>query len=289
MKYEGRIFRPPSEAYSLIVQATIGCSHNKCDFCDMYKEKSFRVRDIQDVVDDLSHARPQIGTVNRIFIADGDALILKTDNWVLLLEAIRKIFPECERVSCYASPHSILQKSADELKLLRKHGLSMVYMGLESGSDDVLASVNKGATAEQIVEAGIKAKDAGMKLSVTAISGLGGTALWEEHAVKTGQALSRMKHDYIGLLSLMLEGITPLYERSAQGTFKVLTPMEIAAETLLMLSNLDSDGSVFRSNHASNYLMLGGNLNQDTERMKQELRDALDGKVGYKSEGQRRL
>ncbi|MCL2169207.1 MAG: B12-binding domain-containing radical SAM protein [Defluviitaleaceae bacterium] len=289
MKYEGRIFRPPSEAYSLIVQATIGCSHNNCDFCDMYKEKSFRVREFQDVLDDLSAARKHSGAARRIFIADGDALILKTQDWLLLLEHIGEIFPECERVSCYASPRSILQKSSDELKLLHKNGLNMVYMGLESGSDEVLLSVNKGACAQEIVEAGVKVKDAGIKLSVTAISGLGGKALWQEHAVKTAKALSQMKPHYIGLLSLMLERDTPLYERFAQGAFESLTPMEIAAETLLMLSNLDSEGSVFRSNHASNYLMLGGNLNRELEDMKQLLKDAIDGKVGYKDERMRRL
>ena len=289
MKYEGRIFRPPSEAYSLIIQATIGCSHNKCDFCEMYKEKAFRQREIQAVLDDLSFSRPRHDSVERIFIADGDALIRRTEDWALLLEHIRELFPECKRVSCYASPRSLLDKSYEDLALLRQLGLSMVYMGLESGSDTVLRDINKGETVDEIVVGGLKAKKAGIKLSVTAISGLGGRALWEEHAVKTGKALSRIKPDYIGLLALMLVEGTPLYERSLSGAFEVLGPMEITSETLLMLASIDSEGSVFRSNHPSNYISLGGTLNRDIEPMKKLLKEALDGKIDYKNEWMRGL
>jgi len=255
----------------------------------MYKEKRFRERDIRSVLDDLSLARHEHKAVERIFIADGDALIRRTDDWRLLLEHIRAVFPECKRVSCYGSPRCVLRKSPEELTQLRELGLDMIYMGLESGSDAVLKSVNKGETADEIVEAGIKAKDAGFKLSVTVISGLGGTSLWEDHAVKTGEALSRMKPHYIGLLTLMLVEGTPLYERSAAGEFTVPGRDGIAAETLLMLENLDSEGSVFRSNHASNYLALKGTLNQDIESMKKLLKEALSGKIRYKNEWSRGL
>jgi len=255
----------------------------------MYKEKTFRVREIQAVLDDLSAARRDYSGVERIFVADGDALIRRTDDWRLMLEHIRSIFPECTRVSCYGSPRSVLRKSAEDLRLLRELGLNMVYMGLESGSDTVLKDMNKGEAVDEIVEAGIRVKDAGMTLSVTAISGLGGTSLWEEHAIKTGEALSRMKPDYIGLLALMIVDGTPLYERSAAGMFEVPGPMEISAETLLMLENLDSEGSVFRSNHPSNYVALKGTLNQDIEPMKNILKEALKGQIGYRHEWARGL
>ena len=289
MRYEGRVFRPPSEAYSLIIQSTIGCSHNKCDFCDMYKEKRFRERDIQMVLDDLSLARSHHSFVERIFIADGDALIRSTSDWGVLLENIHSLFPECQRVSCYGSPRSVLRKTAEDLKRLRGLGLAMVYMGLESGSDAVLKDMNKGETVEEIVEAAAKVKDAGITLSVTVVSGLGGTALWEEHAIKTGEALSRMKPHYIGLLTLMLQEGAPLYERNAAGQFEILGPREVAAETLLMLENIDSEGSVFRSNHSSNYLMLKGTLNRDLKPMKKLLKEALGGKIGYRGEMARGL
>ena len=289
MKYEGRIFRPPSEAYSLIVQLTIGCSHNKCDFCDMYKEKRFRRRDIQSVLDDLSLARRLYSGVDRIFIADGDALVCCTDDWRLLLKHIRSLFPECQRVSCYGSPRSVLRKSREDLAGLRELGLELVYMGLESGCEAVLKDMNKGETANEIIEAAEKVKDAGIRLSVTVISGLGGKSLWEQHAIKTGEALSRMKPHYIGLLTLMLVEGTSLYERFASGEFKVLGPQEVAAETLLMLTHIDSEGSLFRSNHASNYLMLKGTLNRDIEPMKRILMEALDGKIGYREEMARGL
>jgi len=255
----------------------------------MYKEKTYREREVQSVLDDLASARNKYNKVERIFIADGDALIRKTEDWVVLLEFIRATFPECERVSCYGSPRSILFKSDEDLTRLYELGLTLLYMGLESGSDAVLEIMNKGETVSEIIEAAFKAKKAGLKLSVTAISGLGGTALWEEHAIKTGEALSLMKPNYIGLLTLMLVEGTPLYEKCAENEFEVPSATAIAAETLLLLENLDSEGSVFRSNHASNYLGLKGTLNEDLEAMKGVLREALRGEVGYKDERLRGL
>ena len=284
MRYEGRIFRPPSEAYSLIVQSTVGCSHNKCEFCDMYREKKFHFRPLEDVIEDFSLARDRYDYVDRIFIADGDALIRKTADWISILECIRKLFPECERVTSYGSPKSILLKTPEDLKTLRDLGLDMIYLGLESGSDKVLSDMNKGEAADEIIEAGIKVREAGMKLSVTVISGLGGTAMWQEHAIKTAEALSRMKPHFIGLLTLMIADGTPLYERYKAGEFLVPGPRRIAEETLLLLQNIDSEGSVFRSNHASNYLSLKGTLNRDREAMTQLLEEALRGDIDYKSE-----
>ena len=210
IEYEGRVFRPPSEAYSLIVQVTIGCSHNKCTFCDMYKEKRFRVRKLEEVKADFDEARRMYRRVGRIFLADGDALMCRPEHMAEILRYIKKVFPECERVTSYGSPASILCKKQEDLNMLHDLGLDMIYLGLESGSDEVLRRINKGETADEIVHAGLMVKEAGMKLSVTCIAGLGSLELSEEHAIKTAEALSRMKPEYIGLLTLLFELPTPL-------------------------------------------------------------------------------
>ena len=267
MRYSGRVFRPPSEARSLIVQVTYGCSHNTCCFCDMYKEKRFTIRPLQEVLEDFAMARQYYGHVRRVFLADGDALMRKQEDLEIILDYIRETFPECERVTSYASPGSIHAKTPEQLVTLREKGLEMVYMGLESGSDAVLELMQKGHTAAAIIAAGQKVRAAGIKLSVTAISGLGGQAMWQTHAVETGKAFSAMKPEYIGILTLMQEPGTPLVEWIRRGEFKVLTPTQILQETALMLRNIDSEGSVVRMNHASNYLNLRGTLNQDTEAM----------------------
>lgn len=284
IEYEGRVFRPPSEAYSLIVQVTVGCSHNKCTFCDMYKEKQFRVRKIEDVKHDFDVARRMYPNVRRIFLADGDALMCRAGHMAEVLRYIRQVFPECERVTSYGSPASILVKTQEELNLLHELGLEMVYLGLESGSDEVLRRVNKGETADEIVRAGLMVKTAGMKLSVTCIAGLGSLELSEEHAVQTAAALSRMKPEYIGLLTLLFELETPLMRDWQQGRFYLMNPVEIAQETLVLLEHIDAEGSVFRANHASNYVNLAGTLNRDREAMCQRLRQALAGKIGFRSE-----
>ena len=282
--YEGRVFRPPSEARSLIVQATIGCSHNKCTFCDMYKEKRFRVRPVSEVVRDFETARRLYPQVRRIFLADGDALMCRADHMAEILHAAARLFPECERVTSYASPASVLVKTPAELRMLRELGLHMVYLGLESGADEVLRRVRKGETADEIVRAGRMVKDAGMRLSVTCIAGLGSAELSEQHAVETARALSRMKPDYIGLLTLLFELPTPLMRDWEEGRFYLMTPPEMARETLTLLEHIDAEGSVFRSNHASNYLALAGTLNRDREAMCAQIRRALAGEVGFRSE-----
>ena len=275
-EYEGRVFRPPSEAYSLIVQVTIGCSHNKCTFCDMYKEKRFRVRKLEDVKADFDEARRMYRRVDRIFLADGDALMCRPEHMAEILRYIKKLFPECERVTSYGSPASILCKKQEDLNLLHELGLEMIYLGLESGSDEVLRRVNKGETADEIVRAGLMVKEAGMKLSVTCIAGLG--------SLEPAEALSRMKPEYIGLLTLLFELPTPLMRDWQEGRFYLMNPIEIAHETLILLEHIDSEGSIFRANHASNYVNLAGTLNRDRDAMCQRLRQALEGKVKFRSE-----
>lgn len=288
MRYEGRVFRPPSEAYSLIIQATIGCSHNKCAFCEMYKEKRFRIRPTAEVLADLDMARAAYGRVERIFLADGDALMIPQPRLLEIVEHIAKTFPECKRVGIYASPASLRLKTAAELRQLKEAGLGIAYLGLESGCEAVLAHMNKGATAAEIVEQGQKARAAGLALSVTAISGLGGLEGWEAHAVDTAKALSALKPEYIGLLTLMVNPGTPLEAWVREGSFTPLDPREVARETRLLLEHIDSDGSIFRANHASNYVPLAGTLNADRAALLEKLDRALDS-GRFKSESSRRF
>jgi radical SAM superfamily enzyme YgiQ (UPF0313 family) len=250
----------------------------------MYKEKQFRVRKLPEIFADFDAARQMYRTVDRIFLADGDALMCQAAHMAEVLRYIRQSFPECERVTSYGSPASILCKTPEELKMLHELGLEMIYLGLESGSDTVLSRVNKGETVDEIVKAGLMVKEAGMKLSVTAIAGLGSMELSEEHAIKTAEALSRMKPEYIGLLTLLFELPTPLMRDWQEGRFYLMQPIEIAAETLTLLRHIDAEGSVFRANHASNYVNLAGTLNRDRDAMCQRLQQALDGKLRFRSE-----
>lgn len=283
VRYKGKVYRPPSEAYSLIIQVTYGCSHNRCAFCDMYDDKHFAMRPMEEIREDFELARRVYRRVERVFLADGDALMRKTDDLVQILGLIYGLFPECQRVNCYASPTSLQIKSEEELRLLREKGLKMVYMGLESGCDAVLERMDKGHTAAQIIAAGQKARRSGLQLSVTAISGLGSRELWREHAVETAQAFNAMNPEYIGLLTLMVEPGTPLEKWVREGSFYVLKPVEVMQEMELFLQHIDSPGSVFRMNHASNYLTLKGTLNQDRERLLQQVRQGLAGR-GLKDE-----
>ena len=289
MRYKGKVYRPPSEAYSLIVQVTYGCSHNRCAFCDMYDDKHFAMRPMAEIQEDFELARRVYRRVERVFLADGDALMRRTEELVEILGLVYGLFPECQRVTCYASPTSLQVKSEDELRLLRARGLKMVYMGLESGCDAVLTRMQKGHDAAAIVAAGQKARRCGLTLSVTAISGLGSVELWQQHAVDTAKAVSEIKPDYLGLLTLMVEPGTPLESWVKDGSFTLLSPPEVLKETELFLRNVDSEGTVFRANHASNYLTLKGTLNGDRDALLGQIAAALAGRRDLKPEFLRAL
>lgn len=269
MRYEGTVYRPPSEAGSLIIQFTIGCARNTCTFCNMYKDKSFRIRPLQEVEEDLELARRFYNRVQvrRIFLADGDALIVKTADLLHIIDKCHKYFPEVERISVYGAPKDILGKTPEELRQLKEAGLDMVYMGLESGSDEVLREVKKGVTADEMIEAGKKVREAGMVLSMTVISGLGSKKRWREHALGSARVISAIKPEYVGFLTLMLEPGTEMYEQERRGEFELMTPQEVLDETELFIREVDAEGTVFRSNHASNYTALGGTLNRDREKI----------------------
>ena len=274
MRYYGDVYRPPSEAYSLIIQVTYGCSHNTCAFCSMYKAKKFALRPLDEILEDFQMARKAYGFIKKIFLADGDALIRPAKDLYIILDLIRDLFPECERVTCYASPSSIKIKTPEELKILREKGLYMAYMGLESGSDIVLNKMRKGHNAAEIIDMGRKIREAGIKLSVTAITGLGGADLLESHAIETAKALNNINPEYIGLLTLMVEPGTLLYNWVESGEFILLNQAQILQETRILIENLDSPGSIFRMNHASNYLSLRGTFNQDKENLLNQIAQA---------------
>ncbi|KAJ49792.1 radical SAM superfamily enzyme YgiQ (UPF0313 family) [Clostridium tetanomorphum] len=284
MRYEGIVYRPPSEAYSFIIQVTIGCAHNKCSFCAMYKDKKFRIRKLEEIYEDLQKGRKYYNKVKRIFLADGDALCIPIEDLEKILRKIKELFPECERVGIYATPKDILRKSLENLKELKNLGIGIIYMGLESGSDEILKSIDKGVTQEQMIDAGKKVKESGIPLSLTVISGLGGRKKWREHAEETGKVITKINPDYVGLLTLMLESGTKMRDKVATGEFQLLTPEEIMLETKILLENIEVTNCVFRSNHASNYVSLKGTLPFDKENLIEKVKHILEDGYNYKSE-----
>lgn len=290
MIYEGNIYRPPSEAYSLLVQVTIGCSHNSCTFCNMYIDKIFRVRSEEEVFDDLQDARETYPYVERVFLCDGDALCLSTDRLIRILDKIYTLFPECRRVNVYGNTIDVLAKTPEELSMLAKHGLKMVYLGAESGDPEVLKAIRKGSTREEIIKAVQMLETADIRTSVTFISGLAGKAGWRDHAVNTGTMITEMGASYVALLTLMLDPRTEIARQIREGEFELLSPEEVVAETYLMLENADpKTPCVFRSNHASNYLSLRGNLPDDKKRMLAQLKNAMEDSGMLKDERFRML
>lgn len=276
MRYEGSIYRPPSEARSLILQVTVGCTHNKCTFCPMYKDKKFHTRPFAEILEDLKEARCDYPRVERIFFADGDALCLTTEKLLDLLNAVKSIFPECKRVGVYSRATHILRKTEQELAQLRDAGLGIVYIGAESGSEEVLLRVNKGETPDEIMQGARKAESCGIAASVTFISGLGGRELLEEHAVKTGRMIAQMGASYVGLLTLMPAPGTKLFEDMCSGAFEPLTMLEVEQELKMILENADcTKPCVFRSNHVSNHVVLSGTLPQDKNRMVLQVEKAM--------------
>ncbi len=270
--YEGSVFRPPSEARSLILQATIGCSHNKCTFCITYKDKEFRIKSLEEIRRDVETVLPYYKETKRIFLADGNALIIPTKDLLKILVLLKESFLKLVRVGIYACPQDILKKSVSELKELRDSGVGIIYIGLESGSDPILKKVRKGVSSKRMIEAGNKVKEAGMILSVIFILGLGGKEHSKEHAIETARVLCRMDPDYIGALTLMAVKDTAIYNEVKTGKLELLEPKEILEELHILIENLNLSKCIFRVNHASNYLPVGGTLPED----KQEMLDKIN-------------
>ncbi len=287
MHYEGFIIRPPSEADSILLQVTLGCSHNKCAFCGAYKEKRFTIKDDSTIEADIDYASRNFRFQKRVFLIDGDALIVPQQRLVRILSGIREKMPWIQRVGIYANAKGILRKTEDELAQLRDLGLGVVYYGLESGDAQVLQDMNKGHSPERMIEAGQKIRAAGMKLSVMVILGLAGRERSLEHARATGEALSLIDPNYVGVLTLMIYPGTQLAARVSDGQFELLTPPEMLQELREMLSSTNMTRGLFFANHASNYLPLRVKMPADKGKALQALDDALSGQTALKPEWMR--
>lgn len=264
MKYEGNIIRPPSEAYSLLLQVTVGCSHNRCNFCATYKGVKFRIKSDEEILEDILEAS-RYRRVEKVFLCDGDALIIPQKRLVNILSLIRKHIRGVERVGLYANAKSILRKSVEELRELKELGLGIAYMGVETGNEALLQAIQKGATYAQLVEAGRRVKAAGIKLSVTVLLGIGGVEGSVSHAMDTAKILTDIDPDFVGALTVMVVPETPLHDDYVQGRFVLPDTFGFLGELGLMIANSHFSDCFFTSNHASNYLPLRLRLPEEKE------------------------
>ena len=275
MDYEGLIIRPPSEAYSLLLQVTVGCSHNRCTFCGTYRQKKFKIKPLERIEQDLREARTY-GPVNRLFLCDGDSLIIPQPRLVEILQMINRYLPGLERIGSYANAKSILRKSVDELKELNKLGLKILYLGMETGNAELLKKINKGATREKMAEAARRVKEAGIELSVTVILGIGGIEKSIEHAMDTASLLTEMDPDYVGALTLMLVPQTEMYEDYLAGRFVLPDKIGFIRELYLMIAHSNFTNCYFTSNHASNYLPIKARLPGQKEKILKMMRSVIE-------------
>jgi len=262
--YEGMIIRPPSEAYSLLLQVTTGCSHNRCTFCGTYRQKKFKIKPLERIEKDLQEARTY-GPIEKLFLCDGDAIIIPQLRLEEILLLIKRYLPTLERIGSYANTKSILRKSVEDLKKLKELGLKILYLGVETGNAELLKKIDKGATYEQMVEAARRVKEAGIELSVTVILGIGGIEKSIEHAVDTARILTDMDPDYVGALTLMFVPQTELYDDYLAGRFVLPDKLGFIRELYLMIANSNFTDCYFTSNHASNYLPIKARLPQQKE------------------------
>jgi radical SAM superfamily enzyme YgiQ (UPF0313 family) len=290
MRYEGRIFRPPSEADAYILQATVGCSWNHCTYCDMYRDKRFRVRDLDETLTDIRAARLAYrNDVEKVFVADGDALVMDLPHWEAILGACREAFPRLRRVSAYATAKNLLEKSVEDLTKLRELGLSLLYIGPESGDDMILKRIAKGAGFDDHAEAARRAHAAGMKLSVIFLLGVGGTERSQEHAEASARLATAMDPAFVSLLTLTIVPETPIARLTDKGKFELPSVRRMLEELRTFVALASPTDAVFRTNHASNYLPLGGNLPRDRERILGVVDRALAGGVPLRPEWARGL
>lgn len=289
MHYEGMIIRPPSEANSILLQVTVGCSRNKCTFCGTYRGERFRIKPDEIIQQDIAFAAQNCRRQRRVFLCDGDALIIPQKRLLQILVEIEKQLPWVTRVGIYANAKSLEMKTAEELAELRGHNLGIAYMGLETGDEVTLKAINKGAGADKMIAMGQKARRAGIKLSITVLLGIAGRQRSQAHARETGRVLSAIDPEYVGALSLMLIPGTPLYEAHAAGRFELIEPMEMLAELRTMIAHTDLSRGLFHANHASNYLPIKARLPRDKDEVLELIDNALAGKVSLKPEYLRAL
>ena len=265
MKYEGMIIRPPSEAGSLLLQVTVGCSHNRCTFCPTYKGEKFRIKSFAEIEEDILEAG-RYRSVEKVFLCDGDALIIPQARLVQILEAVRCHIRGVKRVGCYANAKSILRKSPEDLARLHAAGLKIVYLGVETGNEELLKRIEKGATREQMIEAGRRVKKAGIGLSVTVLLGIGGIEKSLAHAFDTASILTEIDPDYVGALTVMVVPGTPLYGDYISGRFALPDTFGFLRELEIMIAHADFSKCFFTSNHASNYLPIRARMPEEKEK-----------------------
>ena len=287
MRYEGDIYRPPGEWKSYLLQATVGCSNNTCTFCNMYRDKKFRVRPMADILEDIRMAKAYYGDVRRVFLCDGDAIVMRTNDLVTILDALYAAFPSLEKVTIYAGPRSTLTKTPEELKLLREHGLARAYLGVETGSGTLLRKVKKGVDAQEMLEAGVRLREAGIDLWVMILLGLGGREGSREHILETAAMMNEMKPRHLSALTLTLYPGTELYDDWRAGRFTPITPTESLQEIRLLLEKLDVDPLHFTCDHASNYVPLKGSLPEDRAHFLARLDRVLESGEGMRPEWSR--
>lgn len=290
MRYEGRIYRPPSEADAYILQATIGCSWNKCTYCDMYRDKQFAVRSLEAVLADITLAGSTYGaSVQKVFVADGDALILDMASWRTILAACRSAFPSLRRVSCYAMASNILAKTQTELSELQQLGLTQLYIGPESGDDATLKRIAKGSTAADHVAAAERAHQAGMKTSVIFLLGAGGVERSQEHARASAELATAMNPRFLSALTLTVVPGTPIARAEAKGLFVMPDIPTTLHELRTFVALANPTDAIFRSNHASNRLPIAGRLPRDRDSIVAAIDGALNGTVPLRPEWLRGL
>ena len=291
MHYDGNCIRPPSEAYSILLQVTLGCSHNKCTFCGTYNNKRFTIKDDKIILSDILFASKVMKRQDRVFLMDGDALIIPQKRLMWILDRIREHLPWVKRVGAYANAKGIKMKSADELKALRENGLGILYLGVETGDDPLLKKIRKGSTAQNLINMGRKVREAGIKLSVTVLLGIAGNdpGLSLQHARATGEVLSAMDPNYVGALTVMLLPGTPLHDEYKRGEFQLLNERETLVELREMIANTHLSRGMFFSNHASNYLPIKARLPRGKEEALAQIDSALAGNVDLRPEWSRAL
>ena len=289
MHYEGNCIRPPSEAYSILLQVTVGCSHNKCTFCGTYKDKRFKIKDNKIILSDILFASKYLRRQERVFLMDGDVLIIPRKRLMWALEKIREHLPWVRRVGAYANAKSIRMKSLEEMVGLRKNGLGILYLGVESGDDETLKEIRKGTGPRNLIEMGRKVKEAGIKLSVTVLVGIAGRQRSLKHARATGNLLSAMDPDYIGALTVMLIPGTPLYEDLRRGEFQLPDERELLMELREMINHTNLTRGLFFSNHASNYLPVRARLPRGKQEALDLIDSALNGDIDLRPEWMRAL
>ena len=276
MRYQGQIYRPFSEADSYILQCTIGCSHNRCTFCGMYKDRRFRVRSLDELKEDIRLAKDYYGDVEKVFLCDGDAVCMETETLLAVLAALYGAFPSLRHVGTYVGPQSTLAKSAVDLRRLRQAGLTKAYLGVESGDDAVLAAVNKGVNAARMLEAGQRLVETGFNLSSMVLLGIAGTGPdAQRHAALTADITNQMKPRYLAALTYTPVPGTALFHKVAAGTFVLPGPLETLEEMKIMFENITIDGLTFIGAHASNYLPVSGRLQKDKAAMLQTVEAVL--------------